>query len=98
MITEINTLKRKIEDLEGEIKRKETQFENSERLHKQEMATKEEEISSLKRKINDMSTEFSSMLKETLEKMEQRINMAQWNDKDNTKLLNKVSEDPLGND
>jgi hypothetical protein len=30
--------------------------------------------------------------------MEQRIDMAQWNEKDNQKILGKMSEEGLGNE
>lgn len=41
------------------------------------------DISDYKRKIEDMSNEFASMLRETLDKMQERIELAQWdNDSD----------------
>ena len=37
---------------------------------------KDDEINELKRKIEDMSAEFAKMLRETLEKMQERIELA----------------------
>ena len=98
LLENISRLDRQVKDLQDQINQKATEIEKIEHQHKQTLAAKEDEISNLKKKINDMSTEFSMMLKETLEKMEERIEMAQWNEKDNQKLLSKVSDDPMGND
>lgn len=57
---------------------------------------KEEENKKLKKKIEEMSSEFSTMLKETLDKMEQRIDMAQWDSNDNQVIMSKIDEMQAG--
>lgn len=96
LMGKISELDRLVKDKQETINQKTADIERIEHQHKQILAAKEDEISSLKKKISDMTTEFSMMLKETLEKMEQRIDMAQWSEKDNQKLFNKVSDDPMG--
>lgn len=44
---------------------------------------KDEEIKQLRTKIEEMSSEFARMLKETLEKMQERIELAQWDNNEN---------------
>ncbi len=49
-------------------------------------------ISELKKKIEDMSMEFAKMLKETLEKMQERINMAQWDNDNDPQMMKRMKE------
>ena len=46
----------------------------------------------LKKKIEEMSAEFAKMLKETLEKMQERINLAQWDNDNNPSMIKKMKE------
>ncbi len=39
-----------------------------------------------------MSAEFAKMLKETLEKMQERINLAQWDNDNDPQMLKKMKE------
>ena len=64
-----------------------TRKEQEERLKIKEM-----EINELKKKIEDMSAEFAKMLKETLEKMQQRINLAQWDNDNDPQMIKKMKE------
>ena len=64
-----------------------TRKEQEERLKIKEM-----EINELKKKIEDMSAEFAKMLKETLEKMQQRINLAQWDNDNDAQMIKKMKE------
>ncbi len=46
----------------------------------------------LKSKIEDMSSEFAKMLKETLDKMQERINLAQWDNDNDPQMIKKIKE------
>jgi hypothetical protein len=37
-----------------------------------------------------MSSEFAKMLKETLEKMQERINLAQWDSDNDPQMIKKI--------
>lgn len=39
-----------------------------------------------------MSAEFAKMLKETLEKMQVRINLAQWDNDKDPQMINKLKD------
>lgn len=39
-----------------------------------------------------MSSEFAKMLKETLEKMQERINLAQWDNDNDPQMIRKIKE------
>ena len=39
-----------------------------------------------------MSSEFAKMLKETLDKMQQRINLAQWDNDSDPQMIKKIKE------
>lgn len=39
-----------------------------------------------------MSAEFAKMLKETLDKMQQRINLAQWDNDNDPQMIKKMKE------
>ena len=53
---------------------------------------KDSEIQELRKKIEEMSVEFAKMLKETLEKMQDRINMAQWDSDNDPQMIKKMKE------
>ena len=46
----------------------------------------------MRKKIEEMSVEFAKMLKETLEKMQDRINMAQWDSDNDPQMIKKMKE------
>jgi len=53
---------------------------------------KEKELTDLKQKMEDMSIEFARMLRETLEKMQERIELQQWDNESDPTLLNKMKD------
>mmetsp|Transcript_5966 Transcript_5966/g.4506 ORF Transcript_5966/g.4506 Transcript_5966/m.4506 type:complete len:133 (-) Transcript_5966:32-430(-) len=59
---------------------------------------KNEEIQMLKNRIDEMSSTFAEMLKETLQKMQQRIEQAneQWENENEHALLKRFEEAALG--
>ena len=64
-----------------------TKKEQDERLK-----NKENEILELKKKIEDMSAEFAKMLKDTLEKMQERIRLAEWDNDNDPSMIKKIKE------
>ena len=61
------------------------------------MKNKENEILDLKKRIEDMSAEFAKMLKETLEKMQERIRLAEWDNDNDPSVIKKIKEMNSGN-
>lgn len=54
--------------------------------------SKMEENKILQKKIEEMSSQFAAMLKETLERMDKRIDMAQWDNGENQAIMKKIDE------
>lgn len=65
------------------IAKKEQKIEDLREETRQAVEKKDEEIKQLRTKIEEMSSEFARMLKETLEKMQERIELAQWDNNEN---------------
>lgn len=66
---------------------------------KEEMITqKDDEIKELKKRIDEMSSDFAEMLKDTLTKMQERIEFAnkQWEDDNDANMLKKFEEMAAG--
>ena len=62
---------------------------------KEEMIRKkDEEISELKKRIDEMSSDFAEMLKDTLTKMQERIEFAnkQWEDDNDTNMMKRLDD------
>lgn len=59
---------------------------------------KDDEIRELKKRIDEMSSDFAEMLKDTLTKMQERIEFAnkQWEDDNDANLLKKFEEMAAG--
>merc|ERR1711874_790870 len=79
---EINQLNSKVEEQENTIKLKEEEYDRMQKEKDNIILQKGKEISDLKTNIEQMSSEFARMLKETLEKMQERIELAQWDNND----------------
>lgn len=56
------------------------------------LKNKENEILDLKKRIEDMSAEFAKMLKDTLEKMQERIRLAEWDNDNDPSVIKKIKE------
>ena len=69
LIGNVDTQETKIEELNGEIAKLK---DNKEEI----IGTYDEQIKDLKRRINEMSSDFADMLKDTLTKMQDRIEFA----------------------
>jgi gas vesicle protein len=59
---------------------------------------KDDEIRELKKRIDEMSSDFAEMLKDTLTKMQERIEFAnkQWEDDNDTNMLKKFEDMAAG--
>ena len=55
---------------------------------------KDEEIRELKKRIDEMSSDFAEMLKDTLTKMQERIEFAnkQWEDDNDTNMMKRLDD------
>ena len=75
----------------GELTKKKQAIEEEKKKIEQK---KEDEIAELNKYIETMHTNFSQMLKKTLEKMKDRIKRANeaWNEEQDTKLFAKFKE------
>jgi hypothetical protein len=60
---------------------------------------KNDEIKELKKRIDEMSSDFAEMLRDTLHKMQERIEIAnkQWEDENDPTMLKRFEEMALGN-
>ena len=54
------------------------------------LKTQDDHIESLKKRITEMSGEFAKMLKETLERMQERIEYAPWDQESNVNTVNRI--------
>ena len=77
-----------------ELDRLRKQKEELENDFKETQAEKATEIKNLEKSIEMMSSEFSTMLKSTLEKMKERIEAANkaWEDENEKKILNQAKD------
>jgi hypothetical protein len=65
---------------------------NSKSDHEERMKSKELEITELKRKIEVITAEFARMLKDTLTKMQEKIEMQQWDSENDPQLMKKMQD------
>jgi hypothetical protein len=67
-------------------------LKNTRAEYEEKLKQKEKELNDLKQKMEDMSIEFSRMLRETLEKMQERIELQQWDNESDPTLLKKMKD------
>ena len=84
----ITALETELYGNEHDLSEKDKQLKELIRTKDREIQEKEEIIAELRNKINDMSQEFANMLKATLDKMQERIELA------NTQWETEVTESP----
>eukprot|EP00358_Blepharisma_japonicum_P004044 CAMPEP_0202945528 /NCGR_PEP_ID=MMETSP1395-20130829/6572_1 /ASSEMBLY_ACC=CAM_ASM_000871 /TAXON_ID=5961 /ORGANISM="Blepharisma japonicum, Strain Stock R1072" /LENGTH=161 /DNA_ID=CAMNT_0049645659 /DNA_START=131 /DNA_END=613 /DNA_ORIENTATION=+ len=85
----IGNLERELNGGESDLFEKERNIKDMVRAKDKEIDEKDNEIRELRKKIDDMSQEFANMLKATLDKMQERIELA------NTQWDSDVAEMPL---
>ena len=76
LLSRINLLENQINELKDQLEGSRLQLEETRREKAQELARKDAEIAEQKQKMEDMAVEFGEMLKETLDKMSERIEIA----------------------
>jgi chromosome segregation ATPase len=89
---EKNELKKKVREQEETIAMKESEILTLQKEKKEELEKKDEEIRDLRQKIQDMSSEFARMLRETLDKMQDRIEMAQWDNDHDPQIMKQLKD------
>lgn len=84
----------KINQNDEDIKKLTSEKEAIQAQKRGEEAEKDDTIYGLKKHIENMSNQFQNMLKETLEKMQKRIESAnkQWQEENEAKMLQKFEE------
>lgn len=96
---QINKLERKVVDNNEIIEDLKEQYEklNNEKLEIEKQ--KNEEIKEYKKKIDDMSSDFAEMLRDTLHKMQERIEIAnrEWEAENDANMLKRFEDMALGN-
>ena len=65
-------------------------------LKQKSVAEKQAEIEELRKRIDEMSSDFAEMLKDTLTKMQERIEFAnkQWDDENDITMIKKFDDMP----
>ena len=79
LIKRINEAENTITELRDQLELQGLAYEDLEKEKDRALAVKEPEIVDMKQKMDDMSAEFGDMLKSTLEKMSERINITNSN-------------------
>lgn len=96
---QINKLERKVVDNNEIIDDLKEQYEklNNEKMEIEKQ--KNEEIKEYKKKIDDMSSDFAEMLRDTLHKMQERIEIAnrEWEAENDANMLKRFEDMALGN-
>ena len=79
LIKRINEAENTITELRDQLELQGLAYEDLKKEKDRALAVKEAEIVDMKQKMDDMSAEFGDMLKATLEKMSERINITNSN-------------------
>lgn len=100
LLKDINELKKTVVEKDEVISKssnlisesKEQNINELVRDYEQKLKKKDMDIADFKRKIEDMSNEFASMLKETLDKMQERIELAQWDNDSDPQIMKRLKD------
>ena len=79
LVERITQLSNTVQDLQDKLDDAESHLAKTVREKDEIIAAKDEEISQMKAKMEDMAREFGGMLKETLDKMRERIELSSTN-------------------
>lgn len=79
LVERITQLSTTVQDLQDKLEDAEAHLARTIREKDDVIASKDEEISQMKAKMEDMAREFGGMLKETLDKMRERIELSSTN-------------------
>ena len=91
LMEKINELQTEVSGHEDDIVAKDEEIALLDQEIKEEWIKKDQEIEQLQKQIDEMSSDFAEMLKQTLSKMQDRIELAnvQWDNDDNDNVLPK---------
>ncbi|KAM3146360.1 hypothetical protein pb186bvf_001329 [Paramecium bursaria] len=92
LLKEVSELRQLAMDKDEIIKNKEQYINDMIKDYEYRLKKKDDEINDLKRKIEEMSAEFARMLKDTLDKMQERIHFAQWDNDTDPQIMKKLKE------
>lgn len=76
LVDKITQLEMTVQDLQDKLEESELELERKMREKEAVISSKNEEIANMKNKMEDMAQEFGGMLKETLDKMRERIELS----------------------
>ena len=98
LLARVNKLEATIQEQKDELERAQLQLEEVKREKAQEIALKDAEIQEQKDKMEDMAKEFGDMLKETLEKMSEKIEIsnAGWESGAGDDIARRLEEHKMG--
>ena len=98
LIAQVNKLQQTIAEQKDELERSQLQLEEVRRQMAVELALKDAEIKEQKDKMEDMAVEFGEMLKETLDKMSEKIEITNqgWEDGAGSDISRRLQEHKMG--
>ena len=98
LIAQINKHEKTITEQKDQLERSQLQLEEVRRQMAVELALKDSEISEQKQKMEDMAVEFGEMLKETLDKMSEKIEVTNqgWEAGTGDSIARRLEEHKMG--
>jgi len=98
LIAQVNKLEQTIAEQKDELERAQLQLEEVRRQMANELALKDAEIKEQKDKMEDMAVEFGEMLKETLDRMSEKIEITNqgWEDGAGNDISRRLQEHKMG--
>ena len=98
LIAQINKHEQTISEQKDQLERAQLQLEEVRRQMAVELALKDSEIQEQKQKMEDMAVEFGEMLKETLDKMSEKIEITNqgWEAGTGDSIARRLEEHKMG--
>jgi len=98
LLAKINKLEMTIQEQKDQLEESQQQLEEVKREKAQELALKDAEIKEQKEKMEDMAVEFGEMLKETLDKMSEKIEITNqgWEAGTGDSISRRLEQHKLG--
>ena len=93
LVSKINQLEGTIQELKDELETNRATFQQKLRAKEKVIGDQEEEIKDMKSKMEGMAAEFGDMLKKTLDKMKERIELNSANFEEQSVPINKRLEE-----
>merc|ERR1719389_740231 len=95
LMREVNQAHDSIIKLREQLDLSKNNMDSKQRAHQKMIAERDAKIREQKRKMEDMATEFSEMLRQTLEKMKQRIEISNinWENEKGPQMISKLERE-----